>query len=218
MSQPVPLSTDAAIRQRKTTKVLSQQDLSTKDFRHTLLELLQLAGMAPFHRGCDEVHRQQGLSGIEPWRFHVADATSCRRLGKQIPLENAGKIPAMLSAADALVLATWLPNPPAPGEVAGGADAFAPTLANMEHIAAAAAAIQNLLLAATARGIANYWSSGGVLRSREVFAQLNIPAQEILLGAIFLFPEETAGAEVVGSKLRGLRHPPSAWFRWIELS
>ncbi len=66
----------------------------------------------------------------------------------------------------------------------------------MEHIAAASAAIQNLLLAATARGISNYWSSGGVLRSAQVFQQLGIPRQQILLGAIFLFPSEIGDAEL----------------------
>ena len=71
---------------------------------------------------------------------------------------------------------------------------FAATLANMEHIAAAAAAIENLLLAATARGVSNYWSSGGVLRSQIVRQLLAIPPAEIVLGAIFFFPKEFGDA------------------------
>ncbi len=68
----------------------------------------------------------------------------------------------MLLAADALImqLVTKCGHCYAHGYEPG----FAVTLTNVEHIAAAYAAIQNLLLAATARGIRNYWSSGGVLR------------------------------------------------------
>lgn len=214
------LPTDAAIRQRKTCKVLSDTDFPPPDTKTLVDELLQLAGMAPFHRACDESHRQSAeTDGIEPWRFHAVDAADCRRLKRLIPQENAGKIPAMLAATDALILATWLPNPRADERpsMSSAEPAFEPTLANMEHIAAASAAVQNLLLAATARGVPNYWSSGGVLRSEEVLRLLKISIREILLGAIFLFPSQTRGAEVVGSKLREHRGAPSRWSRWVQL-
>lgn len=208
------MNTDEAILSRKTVKVLSSEDLPVSELRDTLTEVLRLAGMAPFHRACDEIHRTEAaLPGIEPWRFYILDAVSCRQIAHQIPLENAGKIPAMLAAADALILTTWLPNPSANCETL-----FDPSLANMEHIAAASAAVQNLLLAATARGISNYWSSGGVLREARVFNQLNIPLNEILLAAVFLFPQQTGSAEVVGSKLREHRSSLNAWSRWIRLS
>lgn len=208
-----PTAVDHAIMNRKTVKVLAAEDLPVRDVRDTLADLVQLAGMAPFHRACEEMHRAEGeLAGIEPWRFYIVDAENCRRLKHQIPLENAGKIPAMLSAADALIIATWLPNSGPEGD-----GLFDPTLGNMEHIAAASAAVQNLLLAATARGIANYWSSGGVLRERAVFQKLNIPDREILLAAIFFFPQETGAAEVASSKLREHRSSANHWSRWITL-
>ncbi|MEZ6134543.1 MAG: nitroreductase family protein [Pirellulaceae bacterium] len=214
MSQKNSKTVDEAITQRRTTKVLAEVDLPLGG--HVPMdELLALAGMAPFHRACDESHRglnrNDGLLGIEPWRFYVADAARCRRLRQQIATENAGNIPKMLASADALVLATWLPNP---GQAAlAEGQLFEPTLANMEHIAAASAAIQNLLVAATARGIENYWSSGGVLRETPVFELLGISPQEILLGAVFFFPQATHGAEVVGSKLRPHRTAASQWSR-----
>lgn len=202
-------------------------------------DLLSLAGMAPFHRACDEIHRTHGggpagsqLKGIEPWRFHALDARACRRLKSLVPSENAGKIPAMLAACDVLILATWLPNPASADyqsnvqmsavEANGDAVHFEPTLANMEHIAAVASAIQNLLLAATARGVPNYWSSGGVLRSAEVFDILGIPSEQVLLGAVFLFPSqsdcsEPESCEVVESKLRPHRTGSSCWSRWVTL-
>ncbi len=208
---------DEAIRSRKTEKVLADQDLPTADYRDLVNEILSLASQAPFHRACGEQHRQGSLqSGIEPWRFHALDAASCRKLRTQIPLENAGKIPAMLAAADALIMATWLPDTTQVPDMAGELG-FAATINNMEHIAASAAAIQNLLLASTARGVSNYWSSGGVLRSSQVFNLLGIPRSQILLGAVFLFPKEHGNAELATSKLREHRGSREAWSRWVEV-
>ncbi len=207
-------TTEEAILQRKTTKLMSTQDLPVVEMSDTLESVLRLAGMAPFHRACDPGHRGPGqMQGIEPWRFHVLDAANCRRLQHRLPLENAGKIPAMLAAADAMILATWLPDPQ-PAESVG---LFAPTLNNMEHIAAAAAAIQNLLLAATSLGISNYWSSGGVLREATVFELAGIPQGQILLGAVFLFPSPSGEAQAVGSKLREHRSPMAGWSRTVFL-
>jgi len=211
------MHTDEAIRRRKTEKILSSSELPIGDQRALVNELLTLAGQAPFHRACEEHHRQPSAqAGVEPWRFHALDAATCRKLRLQLPSENAGKIPAMLAAADALIMATWLPNSgeaPAMGDEPG----FAATLNNMEHIAAASAAIENLLLAATSRGVSNYWSSGGVLRSTEVFALLGIPRSQILLGAVFLFPKEYGAAELATSKLREHRGSLEAWSRWVSI-
>ncbi len=212
------LDTDSAMRSRKTTKVLAEADLPVNDLGGLVEELLAAAAMAPFHRACDVAHRAgTDLAGIEPWRFYVVDAAGCRLLRQRIPRENAGKIPAMLAAADALLLTTWLPNPPSERFQLAPEAEFEPTLANMEHIAAASAAIQNLLLAATARGVASYWSSGGILRSSEVFNLTGIPANQILLGAVFLFPAEVGDSTVVGSKLRDKRCPARDWSRAVYI-
>jgi nitroreductase len=234
MSAVERMSTAEAIRARRTTKVLSSSALPVVDDPSQVDELVELAGWAPFHRACDSVHREgQELGGIEPWRIHALNATSCRQLGDRLPADISGKIPAMLAAADALLMVTWLPNPPSTAggvthrEVGGvlepgcftadSSTEFEPTLGNMEHIAAAAAAVQNLLIAATARGIATYWSSGGVLRCSAAFDLMGISRGEILLAAIFLFPAEVGSAEVVGSKLREHRSHPEQWSRKVHL-
>jgi len=211
------MQTDDAIRSRKTVKILASHELAIGDHRDLVNGILSLAGQAPFHRACEELHRQSGpLTGIEPWRFHALDAEACRKLRTQIPIENAGKIPAMLDAADALIMATWLPNAAQVPDM-DDEPGFAATINNMEHIAAASAAIQNLLLAATARGVSSYWSSGGLLRSAQVFNQLGIPRSQILLGAVFLFPQEYGDAELATSKLREHRSSSDAWSRWVSL-
>ncbi|MCA9193134.1 MAG: hypothetical protein KDB03_15270 [Planctomycetales bacterium] len=210
------------IERRTTVKVFSECDLPVVNNRASVDRLIGLAGWAPFHRSCDASHRNGELSGLEPWRFYGLDAADCRLLKKKIPSENAGKIPLMLAAAQSLVLATWLPNPCSQFQANSqfrDESCFAPTLANMEHIAAAAAAVENLLIAATADGITNYWSSGGVLRSPEVFRLAEIPEREILLGAIFLFPSNAIEQTTrVGSKMRAERSPAAGWMRWVSLA
>ncbi len=208
---------DKAISERKTVKILAEKELDCPEkWRETVQELLAVAGMAPFHRACDPNHRESGvLSGIEPWRFHILSPQTCRKLGPTLDPEKAGKIPKMLAAADCLLVATWLPNPSSETLPAG--QLFDASLGNMEHIAAASSAIQNLLVAATIRGIRNYWSSGGILREATTFEKLGIPQSEILLGAIFLFPQETGDAQVAESKLRPKRTTQENWSRCVEL-
>jgi nitroreductase len=213
---------------RRTVKVMSASEQSGSTDRALVERLLASAGWAPFHRACSPEHRDGDLTGIEPWRFYAVDSECCRQLRKLV-LNNpvAGKVPAMLATAQALILATWLPNvaqgnsTPTVDVTHGSVDseAFEPTLVNVEHIAAASAAIQTLLLAATAAGIENYWSSGGVLRSSEILSKLNIPAKERVLGAVFLFPGASkvdGTIEVATSNLRGQRSPAASWSRWVQ--
>lgn len=210
-------------QRRQTIKIISEAELPTVNCRDEVERFIACAGWAPFHRSCSPNHRQGILSGIEPWRFHCLDAEQCRKLRRVVIGDPAaGKIPGMLAAAKALVLATWLPNPSAAAEtdIETDSEAFEPTVANVEHVAAASAAVQTLLLAATTAGVSNYWSSGGLLRSPKILRRLLIPSSQRLLGAIFLFPSQLSEAcpvEIVKSKLRPERCPPSSWSRWVEL-
>ena len=207
-----------AIENRKTEKVLadagSPWPIPDAEVRARVEQLLELAAIAPFHKPADESHRQEPLSSIVPWRFHVVDAEHCRKLiGKLDDVDKpSGKIPGMLAAADALVVATWLPNLAAETQEF---QAFESTLQNMEHIAAASAATQNLLLLAAEGGWKNYWSSGGVLRSEKVFQWLEIPLNQVLLGAIFLFPEDARDAPVKPGSLRDRKGEVLQWSRWV---
>ncbi len=207
---------------RKTTKVMFDPDnpAAPDTDRDTIESLVAVAGWAPFHKPAHRVH-WRGSRTIEPWRFYLADAATCRRLIGFVlaGAEKPGRVPQMLAAAEALVLATWLPNPPErdgerEGEGEAGLDGlFEPTMANMEHIAAASAAVQSFLLAATERGLTTYWSSGGYLRDAATFDHLGIPAEQILLGAVFVFPND--GGERISGGLRDKRSERAAWSRWV---
>lgn len=205
---------DEVIRERRTIKVLADEAFPVVGIRPAVEELVAAAGWAPFHRVAARGHLEGALTSIVPWRFYLVDADGCRALREALLARgDKSKIPRMLAAATALIQATWLPNP-AKGEHTG---LFEATEENMEHVAAAGAAVQNLLLAAQARGIPNYWASGGALRGPEAFGWMGIPAREILLGSIFLFPPETDGAEINPGSHRNNRGAPSDWSRWVQL-
>lgn len=196
------MKTDKAIKTRKTLKVLSDREWEVSkpesEINETLSGLMGLAKSAPFHYFCDRKHRlDTPQNSLLPWRCYSLATKGCRDLAKVLKLNKveAGKILQMLHTADAMILVTWLPDEPENPLPEG--TLFQASLKNMEHLAAASAAVQNMLLGATSQNIPNYWSSGGVLRDSSMFEYLHIPKNQILLGAIFLFPEDTSKAELV---------------------
>ncbi|MBL7734693.1 MAG: nitroreductase [Chitinophagaceae bacterium] len=56
----------------------------------------------------------------------------------------------------------------------------------IEEIAATACAIQNLLLAAAARGIAAFWSTGGLTHHPAMKAHFGLGADDYMLGILYL--------------------------------
>lgn len=195
------MDTIQAIKSRKTIKVLSDTEWGiskSEDQINILLEeLMELALKAPFHYFSDPIHRKsKPLDSLLPWRCYSLDTKGCRDLAHVMSINKveAGKILQMLHTADALVLVTWLPD--APEQALKEGELFTASLKNMEHLAAASSAVQNILLGATSKEIPNYWSSGGVLRENSFFEYLGIPSTEILLGALFLFPIDVKDAEI----------------------
>ena len=201
------------IRRRATFKVLAEVDhpvAIAPDIaanRPLVLDALRVSGWAPFHYARGE----DGLA--EPWRAHVLWAERCRaiapRLGEWVPdLKPTNKIPKMLSACGALVLVTWIPqfyalDERTPSQVA----------VDEEHLAAASAMVQNLLLLLTAHGMGTYWSSGGPLGSDVFFEYLSIPPNERLLAAVFVEYPETLGEPL--DRLPG-KHRDSRSDGWIR--
>lgn len=216
------MTTEDTIQNRRTLKLKADPEnplpvTKGEEFKSEIEELIELAGKAPFHYQSAEAHRKQKLTGAEPWRFHVLDGNSCRKLLKSFnedqPMKASDGIKQMLAAADALVLATWLPE-----KSRSLSRKFHPNVKNMEHIAATGAAIQNLLLAATSKGITNYWSSGGCLRKPKVLDFLGISKQEILLGAIFLFPDEfPESVQTITGKNVDAKGKLKDYMEWVKL-
>ena len=204
-------SVDDVIRQRRTVKVLADAPLAVATDRAVIESLVESAGWAPFHLVAAKEHRgESALPSVVPWRCYLLDVAACRALRDWLLARgDASTFPRLLAACSALVLVTWLPDPPAAPEgdaapaPAAAPDTFAGTRQNMEHIAAASAAVQNLLLAATARGLQTFWATGGPLRTPAAFTHLGIPDREMLLGAVFVAPSDTGDAETKVSTLQG---------------
>ena len=122
--------------------------------RETLLELLAVARLAPTH------HLNQ------PWRFRVLGPETLGALKRAAGEKEAQK----LDRAPTLVLATAALT----GDLA----------MDEEDVCATAAAIMLVLLVATERGIATYWRTPQVLRTRVGRDSVGIPPGERFLGLI----------------------------------
>jgi nitroreductase len=122
--------------------------------RETLLELLEVARFAPTH------HLNQ------PWRFRVLGPETLAALKRAAGEKEAAK----LDRAPRLVVAT--------------AALTGDLVTDEEDVCATAAAIQLVLLAATERGIATYWRTPQVLRTRAGRDALGIPLGERFLGLL----------------------------------
>lgn len=124
--------------------------------RGTLEELLELARWAPNHHLTN------------PWRFRVLGPRALARLKRAAGSEAAAK----LDRAPTLVAVSAI-TAEDPVEAAEDRDATA-------------VAAYIVLLAAHARGLAGYWRTPDVVRTREGRAALGIPDGERVLGLLHL--------------------------------
>lgn len=125
--------------------------------RETLDELFELARWAPNHKLTN------------PWRFRVLGPTALARL-KQ--------------TADDAVAAAKLDR--APTLVLVSATQSGDPVMDEEDALATATAAYVVLLAAHGRGLAGYWRTPGVVRSRAGRAALGVPGDERVLGLLHL--------------------------------
>jgi nitroreductase len=161
----------AAIRTRRSIKAFTGQAVP----RSVIEALLTDATWAPTHRM------------TQPWRFAVFDQAALGRLAEFLrasphiaAVPDAVKGPAKLAkllerlpGLGAMVLVTWVRD--------------ADPVLDLEEHAAASAAVQNLLLAATAAGLGSFWSTNHTLGHPEVLAFAGAdPVREGFLGALWL--------------------------------
>jgi len=122
--------------------------------RETVLELLAVARLAPTH------HLNQ------PWRFRILGPETLAELKRVAGEKEAQK----LDRAPTLVVAS--------------AALTGDLVMDEEDVCATAAAIMLVLLAAADRGIATYWRTPAVLRTRAGREAVGIPAGERFLGLL----------------------------------
>lgn len=126
--------------------------------RETLLELLDVARLAPNH------HLTQ------PWRFRVLGPATLEALQEAAGPSEAAK----LERAPTLVVAS--------------AALTGDLVQDEEDVCATAAAIMLVLLAATERGLASYWRTPAVLRTTRGREAAGVPRGERVLGLLHFGP------------------------------
>ena len=124
--------------------------------RHTLDELFELARWAPNHHLTN------------PWRFRVLGPEALARLKGSATPEAASK----LDRAPTLVCVS---------AVLGG-----DPIQDEEDLCATACAVFIVLLAAYGRGLAGYWRTPGVLRTRDGAAAVGMGEDELFVALVHL--------------------------------
>lgn len=127
------------IRSRRTSMLVDKERAVPRELIHDLCELAQ---WAPNHKR------------TWPWRFAIADGDARAELGRVVgdAMQAHGDPPEKVDKARTKYLRT-------PSMLIVGSAAGDSPLRTHENRDAVAAGIQNLLLAATAHGLASYWST-----------------------------------------------------------
>lgn len=144
--------------------------------RELIEQLLSAAVQAPNHYK------------VRPWRFIVLSGAARERLGDLM----AGLLAQAHPGLDETALAVERAKPlRAPVLIAVGVDLPAdPRVLEVENICAAAAAAENLLLAAQALGLAAMWRTGAAAYAPQVKAFLGLLPEQPLIAMIYIgFPD-----------------------------
>ena len=140
--------------------------------RELVEKLLRAAVQAPNH------YR------VRPWRFVVLTGKSRQALGEVLAQVLKKEKPDMPEAGMEMERTKPLR---APVLIAVGVDKPAdPRVLEIENICAAAAAVENLLLAAHAQGLGAKWRTGSAARDPEVKKFLGFSPDQELIGLIYI--------------------------------
>jgi nitroreductase len=150
--------------------------------RSTIEKLLSAAVQAPNH------HR------IRPWRFVVLTGAARSRLGELMAHIMSKREPA---TPDPVLDVERAKPLRAPLIIAVGVDKpMGPKVVDIENVCAAAAAVENLLLAAVGEGLAAMWRTGSAAYDPEIKAFLGLAPDQHLIGFIYIGYPETARVQV----------------------
>jgi len=140
----------------------------------TVSQLLELADWAPTH------------GRTEPWRFFVYTGKSLTQFGQahaDLYWQNTTEDKRQEATYEKLKHNVDRASHLAIAVMKRGDNIKIPQI---EEVAAVSAAIQNILLGATALGIASFWSTGGMTHTAALKEFLGLGADDIVMGLIFL--------------------------------
>ena len=160
------------IRRRRTIKPDRMNGRIIPD--HTIVELLSDADWAPTH------------ARTEPWRFVVIGPTRTKEftqrhadLYKQhtdpssFTPEKFNKLVALGNNVSHILIA-WMKR------------VSTKKIPAIEEICATSAAIENLLLSATSKGIVSFWSTSGLTHHQALKDEFRLGEEDVILGIIYL--------------------------------
>ncbi|TAM59116.1 nitroreductase [bacterium] len=164
--------------------------------RAAIERILEAATWAPFHK-CQE-----------PWRFVVICGEGRLRLGEiAAQTVDVSTFPQAIHERVRAKERTKFAR--APFVIAVIAEGGQSAIDSDENYASAAAATQNMLLAAHAEGLSGYWRTGRLARQPEILAALGVAPGERLAAFVYL---GYAATEPVAAA----RAPLSQKVRWLD--
>jgi nitroreductase len=168
--------------------------------RALIEELLEAATWAPNHR----------LN--EPWRFFVLAGEARERFGELMAADACADLDDPNGEqARGLVDAQMKKATRSPVIIAVACDPpSSPRIDPVEDVCAVACGVQNLMLAAHARGLATKWSSGKPCYSPAIKAFFGLSPEHQILGYVYLgYPDEA-----VKDGARTPHHEKTTWMGW----
>lgn len=180
-----------AIRTRRSVKAFTDRPVS----RAELESLLELAVLAPNHRM------------TEPWRFYVLGPEARRAYGAALGARKARKVEDP-EAARAVVEKVAATEEALPAVVAVAMTLHDDPEIREEDYAATMMAVQNLSLAALARGLGTHIKSGAVMDDPRARDAVGVPEGERIV-AILRVGEP---ADVLDAPAR---KPAEEWTTWV---
>jgi len=160
------------IRKRRTIKPDKMNGRIIPD--ESIAELLEMADWAPTH------------ARTEPWRFIVFSGPKVKEFTTrhaQLLKENSDPATFTQQKADNIqklgenvshIVIPWMKR------IANH------KIPEIEEVSAAAAAVQNILLTATSKGIASFWSSGGLTHHSALKTEFSLGEEDRILGILYL--------------------------------
>jgi len=192
-----PKALDEIIQKRRTFKPVMLSDAPIPDA--DLMAVLETARWAPSH----------GLT--EPWRFRIYRGAGRKRLADSLAhlyetalppeQQKPGKADNLrtLPLKAPVVILVWMARQPIE------------KIAEVEEIESVACAIQNVQLAATARGLGTFWSTPPVLYLPEMNAWMGIGPKDRCLGLFYLGHPANPGEWP-----QGRRRPIEEKIEWVD--
>jgi nitroreductase len=167
-----PKAIDEVIRNRRTIKpvLMSERPIPEGE----LQAVLESARWAPSH----------GLT--EPWRFRIYRGPARKTLGEKLGALYESALPPEAQKPGKADNLRTLPTKAPVVILVYMVRQTIEKIAEVEEIEAVACAVQNMQLAATARGIGSFWSTPPVLYTPEMNGFMGIGAKDRCLGLFYL--------------------------------